>query len=280
MNTERFNTTRRDFLRVGATSLGGLMVSGWLPHSDANSKSSDEPAWLRDGAQLFVRVEPNDQVFIGARGPEIGQGVRTSLPMLIAEELDVSWAQVSVEQLPYGNEAQFGAQWVGGSTNIPQSWLELRQVGARVRYLFLQAAAQQWNIGVGTLKTRAGMVLHPDGSSLSYGSLTKAAQQMSGSPNPLPLKTKDQFRMIGHDTPVTDAEAIVTGQAQYGMDGFIEGSLTAVIERCPYLDGEIESPRLIGATVRVKVYMSHAIVQPCRCGVGVYDVNQVSICVV
>ena len=241
MNTERFNTTRRDFLRVGATSLGGLMVSGWLPHSDANSKSSDEPAWLRDGAQLFVRVEPNDQVFIGARGPEIGQGVRTSLPMLIAEELDVSWAQVSVEQLPYGNEAQFGAQWVGGSTNIPQSWLELRQVGARVRYLFLQAAAQQWNIGVGSLKTRAGMVLHPDGSSLSYGSLTKSAQQMSGSPNPLPLKTKDQFRIIGHDTPVTDAEAIVTGQAQYGMDGFIEGSLTAVIERCPYLDGEIES---------------------------------------
>ncbi|MGR8949500.1 MAG: molybdopterin cofactor-binding domain-containing protein [Gammaproteobacteria bacterium] len=235
------NTTRRDFLRVGATSLGGLVVSGWLPHSAANSTTSNEPDWLREGAQLFVRVEPNEQVFIGARGPEIGQGVRTSLPMLIAEELDVSWDQVTVEQLPYGNEAQFGAQWVGGSTNIPQGWLELRQVGARVRYLFLQAAAKHWDVGIETLKTDAGKVFRPDGESLSYGSLAKSAQSMPGAARPLPLKTKNQFRIIGHDAPVTDGDMIVTGRTQYGMDGSIEGSLVAVVERCPYLDGEIES---------------------------------------
>ena len=234
-------TTRRDFLRVGASSLGGLLVSGWLPHSGANSISADEPAWLQQGAQLFVRVEPNEQVFIGARGPEIGQGVRTSLPMLIAEELDVSWEQVTVEQLPYGNEAQFGAQWVGGSTNIPQSWLELRQVGARVRHLFLQAAAAQWGSSIEALKTDAGKVVHPDGKTISYGNLASSARSMPGSPRPLPLKPKENFRIIGHNTPVTDATAIVTGQAQYGMDGAIEGSLVAVIERCPYLDGEIES---------------------------------------
>jgi isoquinoline 1-oxidoreductase subunit beta len=241
--------SRRHFLRVASTSLGGVMVSGWLPNVIA-AQSTEEPAWLREAVQLFVRVEPDERVYIGARGPEIGQGVRTSLPMLVAEELDVEWAQVTVEQLPYGVvaadaesgvEKKYGSQRVGGSTTIPNSWLEMRQVGARVRHLFIQAAAKTWNADQAHLTTKAGQVFHRDGRVLSYGKLAPLAKTMTVSKQPRPLKTKDKFHIIGHNIAVTDAEDIVTGQAEYGIDSDIAGRLVAVIERCPYLDGEVES---------------------------------------
>lgn len=241
--------SRRDFLRIASTSLGGLMVTGWLPDAAAAGPAS-EPGWMRRAMPLFVRVEPDNSVFIGARGPEIGQGVRTSLPMLIAEELDVSWDQVTVEQLPYGVVAadskpgvdtKYGAQNVGGSTTIPHSWLEMRQVGARVRDLFVRAAAQVWSVNVDLLKTKSGQVINPDGRTLSYGELAARAKTLSVSKDPVRLKSKAAFHIIGQNTPVTDARDIVTGHAQYGIDGVVEGHLIAVIERCPYLDGEIES---------------------------------------
>lgn len=242
--------TRRDFLRVTSTSLGGLVVTAFLPSALANRAAVAEPKWLRDAVQLFVRVEPDERVFIGARGPEIGQGVRTSLPMLIAEELDVSWDQVTVEQLPYGVVAadgkpgvdtKYGAQRAGGSTAIPQSWLEMRQVGARVRQLFVQAAAQTWGIDHEKLTTQSGHVVHPDGQRLSYGTLAPLANTLSVAEHPLPLKSPAAFNIIGKDTRVADARDIVTGRAQYGIDGVVEGRLVAVIERSPYLDGEVES---------------------------------------
>jgi isoquinoline 1-oxidoreductase beta subunit len=242
-------STRRQFLRVATSSLGGLMVSGWLPNVGANQTAGEAP-WLRNAVQLFVRVEADERVFIGARGPEIGQGVRTSLPMLIAEELDVSWDQVTVEQLPYGvvaadSEAgvdtKYGAQNAGGSTTIPQSWLEMRQVGARVRDLFVRAAAQTWDVSIDGLKTKSGVVIHPDGRSLSYGKLVTLANSLPVAEHPLALKSEDAFQIIGRDTAVADARDIVTGRAEYGIDGAIEGRLVAVVERCPYLDGEIES---------------------------------------
>ena len=241
--------SRRDFLRVASTALGGLIVTSWLPGAVA-ARSSNEPAWLRDAARLFVRVEPDNSVFIGARGPEIGQGVRTSLPMLIAEELDVSWDQVTVEQLPYGVVAadskagvdtKYGAQNAGGSTTIPQSWLEMRQVGARVRELFIRAAAQTWGVGADALTTKSGRVTHADGRSLSYGELVAVAKTLTVAKHPLPLKSPAAFHIVGHNTPVVDARDIVTGQAQYGIDGAVAKQLIAVIERCPYLDGEVES---------------------------------------
>jgi isoquinoline 1-oxidoreductase beta subunit len=243
------SSTRREFLRVATSSLGGLMVSGRLPSVSAN-QAAGEASWLRNAVQLFVRVEADERVFIGARGPEIGQGVRTSLPMLIAEELDVSWDQVTVEQLPYGVVAadtdagvdtKYGVQNAGGSTTIPQSWLEMRQVGARVRDLFVRAAAQTWGLSTDGLKTKSGTVIHPDGRSLSYGQLVTLANSLSVAEHPLALKAEDAFQIIGHDTAVADARDIVTGRAEYGIDGVIEGRLVAVIERCPYLDGEIES---------------------------------------
>ena len=241
--------SRRDFLRVASTALGGLIVTGWLPGAAA-ARSSGEPAWLREAVRLFVRVEPDNSVFIGARGPEIGQGVRTSLPMLIAEELDVSWDQVTVEQLPYGVVAadskagvdtKYGAQNAGGSTAISQSWLEMRQVGARVRELFIRAAAQTWGVGADALVTKSGRVIHADGRSLSYGKLVVVANTLAVAKHPLALKSPAAFNIVGQSTPVVDARDIVTGKAQYGIDGAVPKQLIAVIERCPYLDGEVES---------------------------------------
>ncbi len=242
--------TRRDFLRVTSTSLGGLVATSFLPSTFANRAATAEPAWLRDAVQLFVRVEPDERVFIGARGPEIGQGVRTSLPMLIAEELDVSWDQVTVEQLPYGVVAadttagvdtKYGAQRAGGSTAIPQSWLEMRQVGARVRELFVQAAAQAWGVDAAKLTTKLGYVIGPGGQRSSYGKLAPLANTLSVAAHPLPLKSPTAFHTIGTSTMVTDARDIVTGRAEYGIDGAVEGRLVAVVERSPYLDGEVES---------------------------------------
>ena len=241
--------SRRDFLQITATGLGGLMVSAWLPGLRAQ-EAATEPAWLRNALDLFIRVEPDERVIIGARSCEIGQGVRTSLPMLIAEDLDVDWAKVTVEQLPYGlvkadNEQgldyKYGPQGAGGSTNIPEGWLELRQAGARVRHLFLQAAAKRWNTPMDSLTTDAGRVLHPDGRQLGYGELAELARTMPVSDKPLPLKSPDKFRIIGHETRVADGADVVTGRARFGIDGGIPNALVAVIARCPYFEGTLES---------------------------------------
>ena len=137
--------TRRSFLQISASTLGGLLL---------NVSFTGRATAFPDRAQgpwVFVRIDPGQPIVIGARSAEIGQGVKTSLPMLIAEELDVAWEQVRVEQLPYGlipaeNDAgiaaKYGPQGAGGSTSIPDSWLELRQVGARLRHMLIDAAAE------------------------------------------------------------------------------------------------------------------------------------------
>src|SRR5687768_4618374 len=161
------STSRRRFLQISLSG-GALLASISLPEfalaAGAEPKSSS-------GIPLgvFVRINPDNTVIIGARGCEIGQGVVTSLPMLIAEQLDVSWSQVHVQQRPYGiapgrEPGQFtpvyGPQGAGGSTSIPDSFKELRESGAQIRALLLSAAAQQWSVRASSLKTREGEVWH------------------------------------------------------------------------------------------------------------------------
>ena len=151
--------SRRRFLRISATASGALLV-GWKL---ARAEQTLPYLGARDEAQqlgAFVRIEANGDVFIGARSCEIGQGVKTSLPMLIAEELDVDWNRVRVEQLPYGYietdkgpSNRYGAQGAGGSDNIPSGWKDLRQAGAVARWLLVQAAAKRWDVDADTLRT-------------------------------------------------------------------------------------------------------------------------------
>ena len=242
MSRPGFSPSRRRFL-LSASAAGGLVLSWCLPDSgDAATAppaggTSDAPAPRAEELGAFVRIEPDGRIVIGARGCEIGQGVRTSLPMLVAEELDVPWSAVTVEQLPYG--ARYGPQGAGGSTSISDGWLELRQAGARARWLLVQAAAGAWRLSPAELRTEEGQVLHPDGRRLSYGELAGQAAKLSGLPTDVPLKEKKLWRIIGRPTGVVDARDIVTGQATYGIDATVPGVLTALIARCPYFDGDI-----------------------------------------
>jgi isoquinoline 1-oxidoreductase subunit beta len=167
--------TRRQFLEITALG-GGALLATFEFAAPARAAARSAPVSL--GA--FVRIHPDDSVVIGAPGCEIGQGVRTSLPMLIAEELEVRWEQVRVEQLDYGIQAgngpdtfsnRYGSQFAGGSTSISEGWTSLREAGAQVRELLIAAAAQTWGVDAGSLSARDGAVIHADGRRATYGEL-------------------------------------------------------------------------------------------------------------
>jgi len=242
--------SRREFLQVSTTAAGGLAVSLFWPRQSAAAESMRPklPPAANQPLGSFVRIEPDGRIVIGARGCEIGQGVRTSLPMLIAEELDVPWSAVTVEQLDYAlvpgattsrPVARYGAQFAGGSTSIRDGWYELRQVGARARRLLLEAAGEEWHTPVERLHTRDGQVVHRDGRTLSYAQLARRAASIAPPPEDVPVKDKSVYRIIGHPTRVADGRDIVTGSARYGIDAAAPGALTALIARCPYFDGAL-----------------------------------------
>ncbi|HEX3896375.1 MAG TPA: molybdopterin cofactor-binding domain-containing protein, partial [Rudaea sp.] len=235
---------RRHFLIASATATGALLIrlapaQESLPYLGAR----EEPQAIGP----FIRIEKDGTVIIGARGTELGQGVKTSLPMMIAEELDVDWNRVRVEQLPYGYidtdkgpSDRYGAQGAGGSDNIPSAWKDLREAGAVARAMLVQAAANQWNLPSEALRTQAGVVIAPDGRRAAYADLAAAAASLDPPKDPVPLKKPDQFTIIGKPTKTVDARDIATGRAQYGSDAYIADMLFAVMLRCPYLDGSIE----------------------------------------
>lgn len=245
--------TRRSFLTIAAMSGGGLMASLHCPVlssaqrdllTDDNAAATHDASGTTLGA--FVRIEPEGRVVIGARGCEIGQGVRTSLPMLVAEELDVPWSSVRVEQLPYGLAvsaeppgftSKYGPQGAGGSTSIPEGWADLRQAGAQVRWLLVRAAAESWGETPERLTTRDAYVLHPDGRRFAYAELAPRAASLPLSADPRPLKPSTEFRVLGRPTRVVDAADIVTGRASYGIDATMPGAMAVLIARCPYFDG-------------------------------------------
>lgn len=239
---------RRGFLKACASAGGGLLIAAWLP----GVALADEPARAGSGAMLgvFVRIQPDGRIVIGARSPEIGQGVKTSLPMLIAEELDANWDDVSVEQLPLGLVFggpppgvawKWGPQGAGGSTNIPDAWGEMRQAGARVRRMLLEAAAKRWDVPVAQLRTENGRVIGTDDRSLGYGELAEAAAAIPVPTTDIEQKKPDQYRIIGTPRRVVDAGEIVTGKARYGIDAMAPGTLVAVIARCPLFEGSVKS---------------------------------------
>ncbi|HEX6638143.1 MAG TPA: molybdopterin cofactor-binding domain-containing protein [Steroidobacteraceae bacterium] len=242
------STSRRQFLHVSLSG-GALLATVGVPFGIARraSAATSAPGPVALGA--FVRINPDNTVVIGARGCEIGQGVRTSLPMLVAEELEVRWEQVQVEQLDYaivaGKEpGQFtspvGGQGAGGSTNIPDGWTFLREAGAQIRTLLISAAAQLWNTGADSLTARDAVVRHPDGRSATYGSLAARAAALPLPAGPFTLKEPGDFRIIGKATGVADCSDIVSGRARYGIDARMPGMVFAVIARCPFFEGRLK----------------------------------------
>lgn len=226
---------RRLFL--AATLGGGAVLT--LDARVALAAGEDGQATMLNA---FVRIGSDNIVTIGAKNPEIGQGVRTMLPMLIAEELDVDWSQVRVEQT-LANEKLYGPQVAGGSRSTPVNWLPMRRIGAAARHMFVAAAARRWGVDAATLSTHAGHVRHvPSGRSATYAVLAADAAMMpSPDPESLVLKSPGDFRIIGTSIAGVDTPAIVAGKPLFGIDTQLPGMIHAAIELCPVFGGTLVS---------------------------------------
>ena len=233
---------RRTFLKLTGVTAGG-MILGFSFRAEANPvPPATANEFVPNG---FVRIGSDGKITIYAKNPEVGQGVKTSLPMIVAEELDVSWDVVNIVQAPI-NEAYYGRQSAGGSQSTPTSWDVSRQAGAVARTLLVTAAAAQWNVPASECTTDSGKVMHAaSGRSLSYGELaTSAAKLPVPDPKTVTLKQRQDYKLLGKRITGVDNHKLVTGQALFGIDTVLPGMVYAAYEKCPATGGRVISANL------------------------------------
>ncbi len=223
--------SRRDFLATGVAAGAGLVVGFYLPHKNGERSRAFSP-------NAYLTITPDDQVTVVVARSEMGQGVRTALPMILAEELEADWKKISVEQA--GASTLFGDQTTGGSASVRTTWDPMRKAGAAAREMLISAAALEWGVGRGSCKAENGFVTHvASNRRLSYGQLCGRAANLPV-PTDIPLKQKD-YKLVGTRMPRIDTPAKVNGQAQYGIDFRVPGMKYAVIARCPVIGGKVSS---------------------------------------
>jgi len=229
--------SRRDFLRAGAVAGAGLTLAVTLPSCTG---APEQPAGPPFVPNAWIRVGTDGSVTLVVDRSEMGQGVYTALPMLLAEELDVPWATVRVEQSGAGKEyynARFPSQVTGGSMSVASSWLPLREAGARARAMLVSAAATAWSADPSECRTENGVVTHPPTRRrLKYGELVTRAAALPV-PEKVTLKEPRDFRIIGTSTPRIDLADKVRGTAVFGVDVRVPGMLTGVVARSPVFGG-------------------------------------------
>ncbi len=236
--------SRRSFLRATALAGGGMVLAYYIePVQKVLAAQFGPPVKLLPTS--FIAIASDGTVTIIAKNPEIGQGVKTMLPMLVAEELDCDWNDVRIEQGDL-DPAKYGLQIAGGSTATPMNWEPMRRVGAAGRRMLIAAAAETWGVPESECSTTPSRVHHnPSGRSLTYGELASKGATMPP-PDPTTLKMKDpkEYRVIGKNAANADIKKIVTGKPLYGIDVNMPGMLYANYEKCPVFGGKVASANL------------------------------------
>jgi isoquinoline 1-oxidoreductase beta subunit len=230
---------RRAFLRQSALGSAGLLLLGLYLKSDSSAQV-DKPASLAGGFRpsVFIAIAPSGAVTIVSKQPEIGQGIKTSLPMVIAEELEVKWGDVSVVQGDL--DAAYGRQSAGGSTSTPTNYDDFHRLGATARTMLVQAAAQTWHVPPGECVAADGAVHHaPTQRRLGYGALVASASRLPV-PDAAAVKLKDpkDYKLLGTRVGGVDNPSLVTGRPLFGIDIKLPGMLYAVVEKCPVFGGK------------------------------------------
>ncbi len=237
--------SRRALLKVSALVGGGFALTASMPLL-ARAAAGDGPAAAEITA--FVSIAPSGIITIIGKNPEIGQGIKTMLPMLIAEELDADWDQVRIEQ-GHNNPARYGPQLAGGSFATPVNWIPMRQAGAAARAMLIAAAAQRWGVPAAGLRTEPSRVVDPaSGRSLSYGDLASDAATMPvPAPASLTLKPAADFRIIGQSVGGIDSPKVVRGEPIFGVDTQLPGMVYAAYERSPVFGARLVSANIDAA---------------------------------
>lgn len=224
-------TSRRDFLKVTGAAGTGLVLG---LHLEAKP-TPGEAARAEFKPNAFLALRPDGTVRITVSKTEMGQGVRTALPMALAEELDLDWSRIEVVNALPGPD--FKSMQTGGSTSVSSTWNPLRKAGAAARQMLVAAAAAQWKVSLDQCRTEKGFVLGPSGQKLGYGDLAEAAAKLPVPKDP-PLKKASEYRLLGGRMPRFDGPAIVTGKAIFGIDVRRPGQRFAAVLRCPVPGGQ------------------------------------------
>ncbi len=235
--------SRRRFLRSSAGLAGALVIGFWLPVGRGRMARAEGETKAPIPPNAFVRIDKDGTVTVLVKHLEFGQGVTTSLPMILAEELECDWKKVHPELAPAGPEyahTAFGMQMTGGSSSVWNSWDQLRIVGAQVRTMLVQAAAQRWKVKPEQCRVRKGYVYGPGQRRLSYGRLAAAAAQLAV-PEKVPLKDASKFTLVGKPTRRLDSADKVSGKATFGLDVQRKDLHTALVAHPPVFGARVKS---------------------------------------
>jgi CO/xanthine dehydrogenase Mo-binding subunit len=221
--------SRREFVTAGVAAGAGLVIGFYLPH-----KSGGQPEWFSPNA--YLRITPDNKVTVVVARSEMGQGVRTALPMILAEELEADWKQIEIEQA--GASTLFGDQTTGGSASIRTTWDPMRRAGAAAREMLTSAAALTWNVPRSSCAAENSRIKHAaTNRSLSYGELVGKAATLPV-PTDVTLKQSKDYKIVGQRLPRVDSPAKVRGEAVFGLDFRIPDMKFAVLSRCPTIAGK------------------------------------------